>query len=443
MKTSSVKSRLLKKTITVILLLIILSITFTTSQVCLAQHVIAIKDGTIYTMKGEIIKKGTVLIRDGKIVEVGKKVKIPKNATIINAKKKFVMPGLIDAMTYFGIRPRDRNDISNPVTPQNRVVEAYYPFDNFMNRKNNRSRKEELLSGGVTTMYIAPGNRQVISGQGAVVKTSFMEFDKMIVKDPAGIDMSMGDAVKTTNRALRKAPTTRMAIAAFIRKNLISAQEAAAKAKADTSGTEPKKNPVMDPLVSLLNKEIPARIEADLPDDILTAIRIAKEFDINIIIDSGLGSHKVRTSLNENNVPVVLGPVSHPYISEFSIDNTPEMYTLRNENTAAELYKAGVKVAFGSFGYGAGFSGSRFQGRWMLLEAALAAGFGLPDEEALKAVTINAAEILGVEDRLGSLEPGKDGDIVILNGPPLDLKTWVEMVLINGKVVYNKSENNK
>lgn len=397
------------------------------------DSVLAIKGGTILTMAGEPLRGGTILVHNGKIAEIGNQVEIPKGAQIVDASGKYVIPGIIDAMTYYGIRPPDRNDVSNPVTPENRAIQAFYPFSDFL-EEGGGSRNKELLIGGITSIYIAPGNRQVIGGQGAVVKTFGKYPDEMILLEPASVDMTLGDPVKSPFGEMKKSPSTRMSIAALIRKTLVSGREYLERLEASS---KPPRNPGMEAMARILRKELPARVEADLPDDIRTAIRIAEEFHINIIIDGGGGAYKIKELLAEKKMPVVLGPISHLSISGQPVNESPELGTLRNEENAAQLANAGVKIAMASFGYDTGYTGGPFQGRWLLLEAALATGFGLSENEALKAVTINAAEILGVADRVGSLEKGKDADIVILDGPPLNVKTRVEQVYVNGKLAYD------
>lgn len=409
-----------------------------------AEKTIAIKGGTVLTMAGKSIPDGIVLIKGEKIQAVGSDVKIPADAVIIEAAGKYVMPGIVDAMTYFGVRPFDLNDQTNPVTPQNRIIQAYYPFGKFMQGKGGVEPDKELLSGGVTTVYIAPGDRQVIGGQGAVVKTSGRDFDSLILREPAAIDMAIGDPPKAAFGEAQKSPVTRMSIAALIRKSLIDAQEYDRAQKAYDSKPEEEKKKAprpprdlnMEALVKLLHREIPARVEADLVDDLRTAIRITEEFQIDLIIDSGLTAYLVKDLLAAKKIPVVLGPTSHPFVSGGEVSSTPELLRVMDEHNAAILSKAGVKIAIASYGFGFGGFGDAVQGKWLLLEAGLATGFDLPDEEALKAVTINAAQILGVADRVGSLEPGKDADVIILDGYPLNVKTWVEKVFINGEAVY-------
>jgi imidazolonepropionase-like amidohydrolase len=411
-----------------------------------AEKTIAIKGGTVLTMAGKSIPNGIVLIKGGKIQAVGDGVTIPADAEIIDASGKYVMPGIIDAMTYYGVRPFDLNDTSNPVTPQNRIIQAYYPFGQFMRGAGGIEPDREILSGGVTTVYIAPGDKQVIGGQGAVVKTCGPNFDRLVLRDPAAIDMAIGDPPKAAFGEAQKSPVTRMSIAALIRKSLVDAQEYDRTVKAYNSKPEEEKKKTPPPprdlnneaLGKLLNREIPARIESDLADDLRTAIRIAEEFNFDLVIDSGLTAYVLKDELARKKIPVVLGPTSHPFVSGGEVSSTPELLRVMDERNAAMLAKAGVKIAIASYGFGFGGFGDAVQGKWLLLEAGLTTGFDLPDEEALKAVTINAAEILGVADRVGSLEPGKDADVIILDGYPLSAKTWVEKVFVDGELVFTK-----
>ncbi|MBN1222013.1 MAG: hypothetical protein JXB23_02100, partial [Candidatus Aminicenantes bacterium] len=185
------------------------------------DSIIAIKGGTILTMTGKDIVRGTVVIRNGKIAEIGVNVTVPEEATVIDASGKYIMPGIIDAMSYYGIRPQDRNDATNPVTPENRVIQAFYPYSDFIREEGGLSRSKELLCGGITAFYVAPGNRQVIGGQGAVVKTVGKDFESMILLEPAGIDITLGDPVKSAFGAKQQSPSTRMSIASLLRKTLV------------------------------------------------------------------------------------------------------------------------------------------------------------------------------------------------------------------------------
>jgi len=429
-------------TTVVIIVAVALCLQFLVPASVTAQQVTAVRGGTVITMEWQTFESGTVLIRDGKIADVGTRVRIPSGAEIIDASGKYVMPGLIDAMSYYGIRPTDLNDASNPVTPQNRIIHAYTPIGDLKMSEGGIRRDMELLAGGITTIYIAPGNKQVVGGQGAIVKTT----GRTALREPAAMDMTLGDAPKFP-RSDRRTPSTRMAVASLIRKALLEAQEYDEKmsksrkgaSTGEKAGKAPKRNPGCEALVRLLHGEMPARVEADLADDLRTAMRIAEEFGFNLVIDSGICAYKLRDVLAEMNIPVVLRPVSHPYRPVVDgVYPSHEIYGQLNEFNAAQLVGAGVKIAFASFGMGSEYTVSSYHGRWLLIEAAISTGYGLSKEDALKAVTINAAEILGVDDQVGSIRAGKDADIIILDGPPLDVKTWVDLVIVDGKTVYTR-----
>jgi imidazolonepropionase-like amidohydrolase len=282
----------------------------------------------------------------------------------------------------------------------------------------------------------------VIGGQGAVVKTWGDDFDSMIIREPAAMDMTIGETAKREGQN----PTTRMGIAALVRKTLVDAQAFSAEvdeyerkvAEGDEDASAPTRDLGKEALRGLLKKEFPARIEVDFLDDIRMALRLADEFDFDLILDSGLGAYKIKDELAERGIPVILGPPTHPFITGGEVSLNADLYNLMSEYNAAMLTDAGIKVAIGSFGFGFGSFGGATQGRWLLIEAAYATGYGLSDEDALKAVTINAAEILGVADRIGSLEAGKDADVLVLDGYPLHVKTWVEKVFINGELIHDR-----
>ena len=429
--------------------ILVLSLPFLQAQ---DKPVIAIKGGTVLTMAGETIEGGTVVMWQGKIAAVGKQVSIPEDAQIIDATGKYVMPGIVDAMTYYGIRPFALNDRENPITPGNKVILAYYPFGRQMHGEKGIVKDKEILSGGVTTVYIAPGDQQVIGGQGAVVKTYGADYEAFTLREPAAIDICIGDPPKQEPRYVgAKPPLTRMGIATLLRKALLGAQQYDQKLKDYDQKSDEEKGKApppprdlgMEAMIKLLNKDIPARIESDFVDDIRTAIRICDEFDIDLIIDSGLGAYKVRDILAEKNIPVVLGTPIHPFVQGGEVSMTHDLYREMDEYNAAKMLKAGVKLALGSFGFGFGGFGYATSGRWLLIEAAYLTGFNVSDEDALKMITINAAQILGVDDRVGSLEKGKDADVIILDGYPLRIKTWVDQVFIDGECVYKREGGSK
>lgn len=398
------------------------------------ERAIAIRGGTVLPVSGAPIPNGIVVMRGGKIVAVGASADIPRGAEVIDARGKYVMPGVIDAMTNLGIGPDDQNDASDPMTPQSRAIESYYPYGTFGQGKPGPLRNREALSGGVTTMYIAPADGSLLGGQGAVVKTAGANLDAVIVREPAAMDMTLGEPPKRAARSRNRDPYTRMAEIAMLRQLLVKAQE---YQRNKAQKPDLARDLGMEALGRLLQKEIPARIQANAVSDIRSALRLAEEFGFDVVIDGGAWAYEMRDDLVARRVPVVLGQVSHPYVSNEEIPDRTD-YPPVDERTPARLVAAGVKVAIASFSRAFGTLAPAGTGKWLLIDAAIAGGYGLSDEDILKSITLTPAEILGVANRVGSLAPGKDADVVILDGPPLSIKTWVERVYVNGELVYER-----
>lgn len=370
-------------------------------------------------------------------------MRVPDGARVIDAGEKYVMPGLVDAMTYYGIARQDLNETTSPITPELQALEAYYPFGKFGGGPAEAPRAEDLLSGGVTTQYIAPADATIVGGQGAVVKTAGPDFASLIVQAPAAVDMTLGANPAGTFREKSRTPSTRMAVMSELREALIRAQEYERRVRAYDALPEderqrtppPPRDLGMEALGRLLRGEVPARVQANRAVEIRNAMQLAEEFGFELIIDSGISADDMAGDLAARSIPVVLGPISHPYVSGQEIPDTDE-YPHPDEDRAARLVAAGVKVAIASFFRSFGELGPNGTGQWLLLDAALAGGYGLRADEILRAVTLNPAEILGIADRVGSLEVGKDADVIILDGPPLSVRTRVERVFVNGREVY-------
>lgn len=399
------------------------------------QRAVVIRGGTVLTMTGEPITGGTVVLQAGKIVAVGRNVAIPAGAEIVNATGKYVMPGLVDAMASIGLSPSDLNEASNPITPELRVFEAYNPFAPFGGGKPGPIRNLEALSGGVTTMYIAPADAALIGGQGAVLKTAGPTLDALVVREPAAMDMALGEPPKRPARAQNRDPFTRMAEAAMIRQALIRAQEYAANRQRTPNAP---RDLGMEALGRLLRKEIPARVQANRSTDIRVALGLAEEFGFTLVLDGAAGAAQHSAQLAARGIPVVLGQVSHPFVSNEEIPDRSD-YPPVDERLPGQLVTAGVKVALASFSRAFGTLAPAGTGKWLLLDAAIAAGYGMSEADILRAVTINPADILGVADRVGSLAPGRDADVLILDGPPLSIRTWVERVYVNGELVHTRA----
>jgi len=395
-----------------------------------------IQNGKLLTMGAQgIIENGTVLIKDGKIKAVGKKIKKPKEAELIDAEGMVVTPGFIDAHTHLGVMPlktgypreTEANESTEPVTPELRALDGLNPLDPAF---------KTALSGGVTSVMVLPGSPSgpnealnVIAGLGVVVKCYGKIVDKMIVRYPAGLKIALGDRPKKTfspSQDRMKMPSTRMGVAALIRTNLTQAKTYIRKLKdaEEDPLKEPERDLRMDSLASFLNRDFPARIHAYRADDIYTAIRLMEEFNFEMILDHGTEAHILVSELVDRNIPVILGPLMHG--KSFS-----ELEKLSPE-TPAILAKNGIKFAIST-------DHPARPIEYLNYHAALAARAGLDWLEALKAITIYPAEIMNVADRLGSLEIGKDADIVIFEDDPLEPLSRVEKVYINGEKVYTKS----
>ena len=395
---------------------------------------VALTGGLVYPISSEPIEGGTVLMVDGRIAAVGVDVDIPAGAEVVDVTGSVVMPGIIDAMSYYGIAGEDMNEVPNPLTPELRIIEAFAPFGTFGSGEAGEIRVRELLSGGVTATYIGPGDATVVGGQGAVVKTAGARFDDLIVREPAAIDITLGGRPASTYREQSRSPSTRMAVVAQLRDLLVRTQEW--MATSDAADPVPR-NLGMEALARLLRGEIPARVQANATRDIRVAIELAEEFGFELVIDAGAGAHQMRDELANRGIPVVLGPISHPYISGEEIPD-PGDYGGVDERNAVWLNEAGVHVSLASFSRGFGRFGPGVAGQWLLIDASIARGHGMSEADVLRAVTLNPAEVLDVADRLGSLEAGKDADVVVFDGDPLSIRTWATRVYVGGQLVYER-----
>ena len=386
---------------------------------------LAIKGGKILTITDGVIEGGTILIDGGKIVKVGKRIKVPEGAEVIDVTGKVVMPGLIDAHCHIGIIEEkigwaggDGNEMTDPATPHMRALDA-------IKANADEGGLESAVKAGITTVQILPGSANVIGGTGVVVKTApKVVTDDMVIRNPSGMKIAFGENPRRVyGEGMKKTPSTRMGVAAILREWLqktVNYMEKKERFKDD-----PEKMPEVDikleALIPVLKGEIPLRAHAHRADDVATAVRIAEEFGVKMSWEHATEGHRIAEWIAEKGIPAVWGPslMARPKweMRELSFD------------TPKALYDAGVKFAFQTDSMGANIA-------YLPISAGLAVKHGLPYEEALKAITINPAEILGVSDRVGSIEKGKDADLRILDGDPLELRTKVEMVFIDGEIVY-------
>lgn len=384
-----------------------------------------IKNGKILTMTGKVYESGEVLIENGKIKAVGEQItSVPEDTEVLDVHGAWVMPGIIEAHCHVGITEQkkafegdDSNETVDPVTPQLKAIDGINPMD---------AAFDDAVKAGITGAMIGPGSSNVVGGQFVFMKTKSRIVDELVVLEPAAMKVALGENPKKNYSDQQKSPVTRMAIGALLRQALFEAKEykqkkeAAQKANKDFELDFKK-----ECWLPVLNKEIPLKIHAHRVDDILTALRIAKLFEVNITLDHCSEGHLIADTIARSHFPAIVGP-SMAARSKIEVQNV-------DFKTSGLLHKAGVKVAITT-------DHPVIPIQYLPICAGFAAKEGLGIEEGLKAITINAAEICGVADRVGSLEAGKDADIAIFDGNPMEVFTHTLYTLINGKILYDKAK---
>ena len=379
-----------------------------------------IVNGVIHTMDVGTIPNGFVQIQGRSIVQVGPMSELPQPADltgIIDARGGHVLPGFIDAHCHVGLygtaaQEDDLNESPAPCTPQLRALDGVDPFNPYF---------REARRAGVTCVLTGPGSANPIAGQSVLLKTTGRVIDKMTVRAPASMKFALGENPKGVHKG--HGPATRMASAALIREQLTRALDydgKRARAQADGGTDDPDFDAKLDALRPVVTGRLAAHFHAHRADDIVTAVRISKEFGLDCVIVHGTEGHLVADFLAREGVPVITGP--------FLLDRCkPELANLTMENTAI-LARAGVQVAICT---------DHPETPIALLPfcAAMAARAGMDEEEALAAITVNAACIAGVGDRLGSLSPGKAADVVVMDKHPFHWQSRAVHVLIDGEEV--------
>jgi imidazolonepropionase-like amidohydrolase len=388
----------------------------------------AIRCGTILPMTGAKIKDGIILIHEGKISKIGRDIRIPENYPVIDAHEFVVTPGLISARSQIGISSNwlsqsSTDEISNPVTPELEVKHAVEPQDPMF------AAARRL---GVTTVMITPGDRNVIGGQGLVVKTAGAVVDKMVLKKKAAMMFGLGSSAKRENVM----PSTRMGMAALIRQSLANAVDYKNRMEnrenEDNEASLPR-DFSSEALIPVIKGEMPVMVHCEREDDILTAIRIADEFHLKIVLTGASEAYKVVDEIQKRHIPVVLEQI---FRGGRGIEDRDS-----SDKNAAILSQSGIKVNFTLGDYLAWYIPMGLMGADPLEIAAYAFKNGMSEEAALRSITIDAAEIIGCSDRVGSLEPGKDADILILRGHPFMTHSVPEAVLIDGKIVFTRKKD--
>ena len=387
---------------------------------------IFIKNGTINTVTKGIINSD-ILIDNKKIIEIGDEIVAPLDAQVIDAKGCLVLPGFIDAHTHLGLwedgmgaEGADGNEETDPVTPHLNPIDGINPMDrNFI----------EAVQGGITAVCTTPGSANVMGGQCIAIKTFGRIIDKMVIKNPVAAKIAFGENPKSVYGSDDKTPQTRMAIAALIRENLKKAEEYLEEVERceleEDDDSKPEYDIKYESLIPVLKRQIPLKAHAHRADDMFTAIRIAKEFNLRLTLDHCTEGHLVVEELMEEGYPVIVGP-------SLSERSKIELRNLTFE-TAGILSNAGLDVCLMT-------DHPVVPIQYLSICAGIAIKHGMESEKALEAITINPAKVLGIDDKVGSIEVGKDADIVIWDNNPFEINSHVLYTIIDGKIVYKKNK---
>lgn len=383
---------------------------------------IALKNCKAVTITNGILENATILVEEGLIKAVGLDVEVPAEAEIIDLNGKWVTPGFIDAHCHFSAmsEPRtkgmgdDGNEVTNPVTAHIRIIDALNPFG---------IAYEPVRKAGFTTCYTMPGSANVIGGTGIAFKLKDGRcIEDIIIPGTEMMKMALGENPKGAYGGQKKMPMTRMGTGAVLREALFEAKQYSDELLNEKEDKKVKRNFKLEALVPVVRGEMRCRIHCHRADDIMTAIRIAEEFGLEFTIEHATEGYKIADILAEKNVTCVVGPMR-------MIPGKMEVWDCTIENPAL-LEKAGVEFAL--------TADAETATQWLPEETGVAMAYGLSEEMAFKALTINAAKVIKLDHRIGSLEVGKDADLAIFDGHPLSNMTRCKATMIDGKFWYNE-----
>jgi imidazolonepropionase-like amidohydrolase len=394
----------------------------------MAGRSVAIVGGRVVPVTGPAIEGGTVLVTDGTIAGVGAGLAVPEGVPVIDAAGSWVLPGFMDAHAHVGVHEeaqgwagQDTNEMTDPVTAQVRALDAINPADLGF---------RDAISGGVLAVNVNPGSGNPIGGQTVALKCWGRTVDTMVLRQPSGLKSALGENPKRTYGDMDKTPSTRLGTAAVIRGAFVDAANYLARIEAEERKPEAERRLVdrdlkLEALGRVLRREIPWRQHCHRADDIATAMRIAEEFGYDLVIDHGTEAHLLADLIAARGIPVIIGPLM----------TSRSKVELRNRSLANPglLAKAGVTISITT-------DHPVVPIHFLVHQATLSVKHGLDRETALRALTINPARVAGIDARLGSIEVGKDGDLVIWSGDPLDMFSRVERALIDGAEIYTDTD---
>ncbi|WP_454083326.1 amidohydrolase [Georgenia sp. Marseille-Q6866] len=383
---------------------------------------VAVTGGYVVPVDGEPIENGTVLVLDGVIAAIGADVEVPEGVRVVDATGSWVLPGFVESHAHMGVSEEgegwagaDVNEMTDPVGAGLRALDA-------INIEEEGFR--DSLVGGVTSAVVKPGSGNPIGGQTVAIKTwGGRTVDEQVIRERVSVKSALGENPKRVYGDKKALPSTRLGVAKVIRDAFVKAQNYAAKRDhALAEGKPVERDLTLETLAAVLDGELIWDQHTHRHDDIATAIRLAEEFGYRLVVNHGTDGARVADVLAEKGVPVIFGPL---FTSRSKVE-------LRDRDIAnlARLAEAGVKVAITT-------DHPVVPINFLVHQASLAVKEGLDREVALRALTINPAEILGLDDRVGALRPGLDGDVVVWSGDPLDVFSRVQRVLITGAEVYS------
>lgn len=385
---------------------------------------LGINNARIDTISNGKIEYGKILIEKGKIISVGKDLDLSMCSDIIDAGGRIVTPGIIDAHTHAGLieqglgwEGNDGNESTDPLTPWCSVIDGINMQDKAF---------ENFRKAGITSVGVFPGSGNIIGGTAAAIKCTGIIVDEAIIRYPVGMKAALGENPKGNYGNKKKSPSTRMANASILRDVLLKAKQYLEKQNEEIAKSEtPKKDNKYEALIPVIKKEIPLLIHCHRHDDIATAIRICNEFDVKFVLEHATDGHLLSKQLKDRNIHCSVGPTLH-YGSK--VENKD-----RSFKTSICFEREGVPFCFTT-------DHPVVDGRNLIITAGVAVQWGMKEESALRAITLGSAEHIGIQDRVGSIEAGKDADLVIWSDNPLEFTAFADITIIDGKVVYKRGE---
>ena len=382
----------------------------------------AIINARLETISNGRIENGTLLIEEGKIINIGQDIDVTNCNKIIDAKGRIVTPGIIDAHSHAGLSEsgvgmegNDVNEGTDPVTPWCSVRDGINMKDKAL---------ENFRKCGITCIGIVPGSANIIGGTGLALKCVGNIVDEAVIKDPIGMKVALGENPKGYYGNLKKSPSTRMGNAAVLRDALLKAKEYLEKQNSEFHKNDTiKRDKQSEALLPVIKKEIPLLIHCHRHDDIVTAVRICNEFDLKYTLEHVTDGYLITDFLKKHNTHCAVGPTLH-YGSK--VENKD-----RDFRTPIYFEREGIPFCFTT-------DHPVVDARNLMLTASIAVQWGMKEETALRAVTLGSAEHIGIEDKVGSLEIGKDADLVIWSDNPLEFTSFSDITIINGEVVYER-----